>query len=71
MSTLPAIDVKPPFGIRIASAGMCSNESGIESNSTFTDLALSLSLSRLAGAGTYNNEKHCNRSRNYLAGSPR
>src|SRR5262245_50389226 len=34
-STLPASDASAPFGIRIATGGMCSNESGIDSSSTF------------------------------------
>src|ERR1700685_3409989 len=32
---LPASDVNAPFGIRTATVGMCSNESGIESNRIF------------------------------------
>jgi len=32
---LAASDVSAPFGIRMATGGMCSNESGIESNRTF------------------------------------
>ena len=31
-STLPASDARAPFGIRIASTGVCSNESGIDSS---------------------------------------
>src|SRR5262245_56403789 len=34
-STLPASEVRAPFGMRMATAGMCSNESGIENSSTF------------------------------------
>src|SRR5262245_53789976 len=34
-STLPASDAKAPFGIRIATGGMCSKASGIESKRTF------------------------------------
>src|SRR5207249_8235711 len=34
-STLPASDASAPFGIRIATGGMCSKESGIESRRTF------------------------------------
>ena len=37
---LPAIEVSPPFGIRIAKDGMCSNESGIESSRTFITMSL-------------------------------
>ena len=37
-STLPASDVNAPFGIRIPTGGMCSNESGIESNRMFMRL---------------------------------
>src|ERR1043165_5604981 len=32
---LPARDASAPFGIRIATGGMCSNQSGIDSSSTF------------------------------------
>src|SRR5215470_6415168 len=32
---LPASDASAPFGMRIATDGMCSNESGIESSRTF------------------------------------
>jgi hypothetical protein len=32
---LPAREASAPFGIRMATAGMCSNESGIERRSTF------------------------------------
>jgi hypothetical protein len=32
---LPASDASAPFGIRMAAAGMCSKESGIESRRTF------------------------------------
>ena len=31
----PAKDVNAPFGIRMAIAGMCSNESGIENSRMF------------------------------------
>ena len=31
-STLPASEASAPFGIRIASVGVCSNESGIDSS---------------------------------------
>src|SRR5262245_22907029 len=34
-STLPASEVRAPFGMRMATAGMCSNESGMENSSTF------------------------------------
>ena len=34
-STLPASDASAPFGMRIATGGMCSNESGIDSSRTF------------------------------------
>src|SRR5579859_378705 len=34
------MEVRPPFGIRIASEGMCSNESGIESRRTFITTVL-------------------------------
>src|SRR2546428_1316848 len=33
---LPASEASAPFGIRIATVGMCSNESGIESSRRFT-----------------------------------
>jgi hypothetical protein len=33
---LPASDASAPFGIRIASGGVCSNESGIDKSRTFT-----------------------------------
>src|SRR5215471_7263297 len=32
----PASDANAPFGMRIATVGMCSNESGIERSRTFT-----------------------------------
>ena len=35
LSTLPAMDASAPLGIRTTIDGMCSKESGIESNSTF------------------------------------
>jgi hypothetical protein len=35
-SRLPASDDSAPFGIRIATDGMCSEESGIENSRTFT-----------------------------------
>ena len=35
-STLPASEVRPPLGMRTATVGMCSNESGMASRSTFT-----------------------------------
>ena len=34
-STFPASDVRPPLGMRTATVGMCSNESGMASRSTF------------------------------------
>src|SRR5205085_9967206 len=34
-STLPASDASAPFGMRMATAGMCSNESGIDSKRMF------------------------------------
>ncbi len=34
-STLPASEVRAPFGMRTALAGMCSNESGMDISSTF------------------------------------
>src|SRR5580704_5438946 len=34
-STLAASDASAPFGMRIATGGMCSNESGIEKRRTF------------------------------------
>ena len=34
-STLPASDASAPFGIRIVTGGVCSNESGIERSRTF------------------------------------
>src|SRR5215831_4952582 len=33
---LPASDVSAPFGMRMPTVGICSNESGIESSRTFT-----------------------------------
>ena len=36
-SMLPASDASAPFGIRIATGGVCSNESGIDSSRTFTE----------------------------------
>ncbi len=38
-SRLPASDDSAPLGMRIATDGMCSNESGIESSSTFMGVA--------------------------------
>jgi hypothetical protein len=32
---LPASDASAPFGIRIVSDGVCSNESGMENSRTF------------------------------------
>jgi len=37
---LPASDASAPFGIRMATVGMCSNESGIESSRTFMNLQM-------------------------------
>src|SRR5262249_17977335 len=34
-STFPASEARAPLGIRIATGGMCSNESGIDSNKIF------------------------------------
>src|SRR5258705_390586 len=52
-STLPASDARAPFGMRIATAGMCSNASGIESSRMFMVLRLRASDSprddKLAG----------------------
>src|SRR5208283_456731 len=48
-STLPASDVSAPLGIRIATGGMCSKESGMESNRTFIRPVLSSMRSRRRG----------------------
>src|SRR3989442_6633051 len=44
-STLPANEARAPFGIRIATGGMCSKESGIESSRTFTATSVRCGLS--------------------------
>jgi hypothetical protein len=38
-STLPASEASAPFGMRMATGGVCSNESGIDSRRTFMDHA--------------------------------
>ena len=48
-STLPASEVSAPFGMRIATGGMCSNESGIESRRTFMEFP---TLCKSYAAGT-------------------
>ena len=44
-SMLPASEARAPFGIRIATGGMCSKESGIESSRTFTATSVRCGLS--------------------------
>ena len=48
-STLPASDASAPFGIRIVSDGVCSNESGIESRRTLHAVTLRASESPASG----------------------